>query len=147
MKATRQDLVRLLELARAGRTQADAAAHVGISDRTLRTYLARGAEDDATEDEIWFLGEWTRARSDFKSALENVVYKIAKSGLKEQDQLKAASFALERRFPKDWGPQVNREVAAAMDVFMTAMQRELTPEEFRRVCEVASRIDGSSLAG
>lgn len=95
--------------ARMGRFRAACAALVGISERTLKTWVQRGKTNldafeagtvDALDAFGLFVKELLAAEAEARSAVEGVIFKAALGG-----DVKAGLAWLKHKCPTDWGTQ------------------------------------------
>lgn len=154
---------RVLTALRLGAPLAAAAGAAGISDRTLRRWMAEGRaaaesppsgrEPAALRRKRGFFEEVSRAQDEAHVRYAAMLAKAAKDG-----DFRAVSFALERRWPEHWGrrerlehhateaPPFDLEAIAsdpeALDRYMD-MVRELR----RTLAEAAARQGGGAEQG
>ncbi len=144
-KFTRETVDRLLIAIRAGLPYHLAAEAAGISETTFYEWQAgrfpRGAD---TQLKAEFSEALTRARGESALRLMGIINKAA------PDDWRAASWILERRFPKDFGKQtleVTGADGAPMQVEVATLQRmvlkalEHDPDARVRVAEALVEAD------
>lgn len=120
-KLTPERAERLLALVKAGQYRSTACAAVGISDRTLRTWLEKGDSGD----ERW--AEFTRKFREAEAETESrAVVQIQIHGKKDW---RALAWWLERRFPQRWGDlkaatvKIEQERETILDALVKALEK------------------------
>jgi transposase-like protein len=124
----------------AGATYTTAAEFAGVTDRTLRSWLARGrAEQDARKPDrserqyvlLLEAVEQASARAEVRAA-----HMISKAA---ENDWRAAAFFLERRDPANWGKRLAVEHTEEPDRTFDELLDECTDEELEILQAIASR--------
>lgn len=123
-----------------------AAAVAGVTSRSVRNWMRRGRaaivnRDRRPEEEVYasFARDVERAQGQAEARLLGTVTAATK------DDWKAATWQLERKYPKRWGPRISIHVKEQIDEFLDRLESSLDPDTFERVLRVATSHDDDDL--
>jgi hypothetical protein len=136
---------KLLVAIKAGAGKRSAAAHCGISERTIHTYEALGRkaltkpEADRTErDQLFadFVLRLDEAQEDLRITMLQTLQKAAGK------DWRAGAWLLEKVFPKDYGNRVEVGLEHSGQVEVKRDLSKLTVEELFQLRELTKKIEG-----
>ena len=145
-KLTPEREAKLVQLLKAGQNRQAACAAVGLCDRTLRNWIAKGEDGD----ERWFAFA-KRIREAESECETRAVVQIQIAGKKDW---RALAWWLERRFPLRWSDakgaqaQLQGERESMLDALVKTLQKRglehATEDVLRELAELGGEATGNS---
>lgn len=132
----------------AGNTKEDAFAASGISSATVYRWLQIGRDaKEAKEKRGGVISEADKQFVDFHDLVESaqahcrqrLITVISNDAI---DDWHAAAWLLERLFPGKFGARVQLTIREELDAALDLLEQNLSPEEFRKVAGILSRLAG-----
>jgi hypothetical protein len=130
---------RIVDLVRAGNFLEVAATAVGIHRSTVHRWMQRGREQSRGRYKK-FLQQIEKAQAECESRDVALVAKAAGT------DWRAATWRLERRAPRRYGPRVQQAVQQELDAVLGRLEKGLTPEIYDQVLQLIAADDEDAVS-
>jgi len=138
-KLTRDRHRKIVDMVRLGNFRIHAAAAAGISERTMKNWMARGTKENAAEPYREFAEDVLKAEN---AAICTAVMNIQEAA---QDDWRASAWFASKKAPEQWGDKqvLELKIRDALQEFLNDAEALMSEGAFDELIEAVDRIYGS----